>query len=215
MIGPAAWLEVTERLEHDRILPVVTIEDVAQALPTANALARAGLGCIEVTLRTWAAFGAIRQIVDSDPSICVGAGTVTSVELARAAREAGAQFAVGPNLSEEVARECLRSGLTYFPGVATPTEIGHARDLGLTTMKLFPVSAIGGVGFIRAVASVYPDVRFIPTGGISPESVDSYLTQPSVLAVGGSWLTPPTLLRDQRFAEVEQLARETLTAISG
>lgn len=208
MTAPTAQSVLT-RLEHERILPVVTVEDPEQALHAATALQRAGLTCIEIALRTPAAIAAIQRIASSG-ELCVGAGTVLSVELARAALDAGARFAVAPGLREDVVRACSALGLPFFPGVATPTELEHAHALNIRTVKVFPAATVGGVPFLRAVSATYPDVRFIPTGGISRDSYADYLREPSVLAVAGSWLTPPALLREQRFGEIEQLARETL-----
>lgn len=200
---------VVSRLAHERILPVVTVKNADQGLGAATALLRGGVSCIEIALRTPAAIAAIERIADGG-EVCVGAGTVLSPELARAAVAAGAQFAVAPGLREDVVRECRELGLPFFPGVATATEIEHARALGVQTLKVFPAATVGGVAFLRAVAATYPDVRFIPTGGISRESFADYLREPSVLAVGGSWLTPASLLGDGRFDEIEQLARTTL-----
>lgn len=200
---------VVSRLAHERILPVVTVERADQGLGAATALMRGGVSCIEIALRTPAAIAAIERIAGSG-EVCVGAGTVLSPELARAAAAAGAQFAVAPGLREDVVRECRELGLPFFPGAATATEIEHARALGVQTLKVFPAATVGGVAFLRAVAATYPDVRFIPTGGISRESFADYLREPSVLAVGGSWLTPASLLGDGRFDEIEQLARMTL-----
>lgn len=142
----------------------------------------------------------------------VGAGTVLSPEQARAAFEAGAQFALAPGTSGEVVDCCRELGLPFFPGVATPTEIERARRLGRHTVKVFPIAQLGGVGFLRAVSATYPDVRFIPTGGIGPDSLADYLALESVVACGGSWLVRRELLREGRFDEVERLARGALQA---
>lgn len=194
---------ILERLATARVIPVASFDDADRAEATARALARAGLGCIEVTFRTPAAAAAIRRARAVD-GMLVGAGTVLSPEQAHQAADAGAEFALAPGLSDDVVRACAAIGMPFFPGVATASEIERARALGLRTLKVFPAATVGGPAFLRAVSATYPDVRFIPTGGIGPESLADYLAVPSVLAVGGSWLVNPELGLD----EVERLARE-------
>jgi 2-dehydro-3-deoxyphosphogluconate aldolase/(4S)-4-hydroxy-2-oxoglutarate aldolase len=138
------------------------------------------------------------------------AGTVLTPEQAAAAAAAGAAFAVAPGTNEDVVAACRDLGLPFFPGVATPSEIERARQLGLHTLKVFPAEQVGGPAFLRAVSATYPDVRFLPTGGIGPANLRAYLDVPSVLAVGGSWLVKTELLRTGRFDEVERLTRETV-----
>jgi 2-dehydro-3-deoxyphosphogluconate aldolase/(4S)-4-hydroxy-2-oxoglutarate aldolase len=201
--------EVVERLGRARVVPVARLDDGDQAEATARALQRGGLDCIEVTFRTAGAAEALRR-VRAVPGMLVGAGTVLSREQAAEAAAAGADFAVAPGTNPAVVAACAELGLPFFPGVATPSEIETARALGRTTLKLFPAEQAGGIGFIRAVAATYPDVRFIPTGGIGRETAAGYLALPAVLAVGGSWLVRPELLRAGRFDEVERLARDAI-----
>ena len=200
---------VVERLAALRVLPVATIDDPAHAEALGNALVAGGLHCVEIAFRSEAAAGAVRRASRVD-GLLVGAGTILSPPQAEAARDAGAAFAVAPGTNPEVLEACERIGLPFFPGVATPTEIERARALGRNTLKVFPAAQLGGPAFLRAVAATYPDVRFLPTGGIDSESLGDYLALPSVLAVGGSWLVRPDLLRDGRFDEVERLAREAV-----
>jgi 2-dehydro-3-deoxyphosphogluconate aldolase / (4S)-4-hydroxy-2-oxoglutarate aldolase len=199
--------EVVARLARARVVPVASLDDGDQAASAASALLRGGLDCIEVTFRTAAAAEAIER-ARAIEGMLVGAGTVLTPDQARAAAAAGAQFAVAPGTNPAVVEECAVLGLPFFPGVATPSEIEAARALGRTTLKLFPAAQVGGPGYVRAVAAVYPDVRFLPTGGIGPDSAADYLALPAVLAVGGSWLVRPDLLREGRYDEVERLARE-------
>jgi 2-dehydro-3-deoxyphosphogluconate aldolase/(4S)-4-hydroxy-2-oxoglutarate aldolase len=200
---------VVERLAALRVLPVATIDDPAQAEAVGRALVAGGLPCVEIAFRSDAAVEAVRRATGVD-SLLVGAGTILSAAQAEAAHDAGAAFAVAPGASQEVLDACERIGLPFFPGVATPTEIERARAFGRSTLKVFPAAQLGGPGFLRAVAATYPDVRFLPTGGISPENVRDYLAVPSVLAAGGSWLVRAELLREGRFDEVERLAREAV-----
>src|SRR5216117_3941422 len=153
------------QLRDARVVPVVTVADAHQAEATARALAAGGLRCIEIAFRSEAAADAIRRVNRID-GVIVGAGTVLSPAQAEAAHAAGARFAVAPGLNESVAGACAALELPFFPGVATPSEIERARSLGLRVLKVFPVAQLGGPGFVGAVAATYPDVRFIPTGGI-------------------------------------------------
>jgi 2-dehydro-3-deoxyphosphogluconate aldolase / (4S)-4-hydroxy-2-oxoglutarate aldolase len=199
--------DVVTRLGRARVVPVASLDDGDQAEATARALQRGGLDCIEITFRTAAAAEALRRARAVD-GMLVGAGTVLSPEQAAVAADAGADFAVAPGTNPAVVEACRALGLPFFPGVATPSEIETARALGRTTLKLFPAAQVGGVGFLRAVSATYPDVRFLPTGGIGADTAADYLAVPSVLAVGGSWLVRPELLRAGGFDEVERLARE-------
>ncbi len=192
-----------------RVLPVVTVEDAGQIEPLCEALAAGGLACLEIAFRSEAALEAVRRAGDID-GFLVGAGTVLSPDQAEAACTAGASFAVAPGTNEEVVTACRELGLPFFPGIATPSEIERARQLGLHTLKVFPAAQVGGPGFLRAVTATYPDVRFLPTGGIGPENLAEYLSVPSVVAVGGSWLVKPELLHDGRFEEIERLAHEAV-----
>lgn len=199
--------EIVDLLSATRVVPIASLDDAADAEPAAQALVRGGLACIEVTFRTAAAAEAIRRLRDVE-GLLVGAGTLLSVQQVEQALDAGAQFAVAPGTNPEVVRACQAAGLPFFPGVATPSEIETARALGLHTLKVFPAAQLGGPGFLQAVSATYPDVRFIPTGGVNRANMAEYLAVPSVLAIGGSWLLKKDLLRDGRFDEVERLARE-------
>jgi 2-dehydro-3-deoxyphosphogluconate aldolase/(4S)-4-hydroxy-2-oxoglutarate aldolase len=203
---------ILARLAEARLVTVATFSDPAQAVETAHALQAGGLAVIEVTFRTAGAADAIRAL-SAIPGVCVGAGTVLSAETAREAADAGAAFAVSPALNERVLETCQEIGLPFFPGVATPTEIDRARGLGLDTVKLFPAARLGGPGFIRDVAAVYPEMWFIASGGIGPDEAPAYLSVPAVLAVCGSWTVKPERLRARRFDEVTDLARAAARAV--
>jgi 2-dehydro-3-deoxyphosphogluconate aldolase / (4S)-4-hydroxy-2-oxoglutarate aldolase len=198
---------IVERLRACRVVPVATIEDPAVASTVGEALLAGGVGCIEITFRHPAAADAIRRAREVD-GLLVGAGTVLSAEQARAAFEAGALFAVAPGTNDEVVAVCDDLGLPFFPGVATASEIERARRLGHHVVKVFPAAQVGGPAFLRAVSATYPDVGFMPTGGIDAANLGEYLAVPSVVACGGSWLARPELVREGRFDEIERLARE-------
>jgi 2-dehydro-3-deoxyphosphogluconate aldolase/(4S)-4-hydroxy-2-oxoglutarate aldolase len=170
------------------------------------ALLAGGISCVEITFRTPAATEALERAAAVE-GMTVGAGTVVTVEQARVAAAAGARFAVAPGTDDEVVAACDEARLPFFPGIATPSELGHALKVGCTTVKVFPASTLGGPAFLRAISATFPDARFIPTGGIDPDSLASYLAVPSVIACGGSWICAADLLRRCDFGEVERRAR--------
>lgn len=193
-----------------RILPVVVLEELETAVPVASALAEGGLPVAEITFRTAVAAAAIRRIAD-DTDVLVGAGTVVRPEQVDEAVAAGARFIVTPGLSLRVIERCRELDVLVIPGVATATEVIAALDQGLDLLKLFPAEAAGGIALLRALRGPFPDVRFVPTGGISAANAASYLALPSVAAVGGSWMVAPELVAARNYAAVAQLAREAAT----
>jgi 2-dehydro-3-deoxyphosphogluconate aldolase/(4S)-4-hydroxy-2-oxoglutarate aldolase len=203
-------LDVLDQLGRIGLVPVVEISDAAKAGALGRALVAGGLPCAEITFRTDAAAEAIRIMRAQCPDVLVGAGTILSVEQADQAIAAGAQFIVSPGLNPAVARHVLDRGLPMLPGVCTPTEIEAALGLGFTTLKFFPAEAAGGVAYLRAVCAPYRSIRFLPTGGIGPASLASYLTLPQVLACGGSWIVPRDLLDGGDFEAITRIAVEAL-----
>jgi 2-dehydro-3-deoxyphosphogluconate aldolase/(4S)-4-hydroxy-2-oxoglutarate aldolase len=202
---------VLEALAAARVLPVVAIDDAQAVGDLCAALLRGGIACVEITFRTAAASEAL-ALAAQVPGMLVGAGTVLTAEQARLAAEAGAAFAVAPGTDDEVLDACAELALPVFPGIATPTELGHALRRGRTTVKVFPASTVGGPAFLRAVSATYPQARFIPTGGIDAESLASYLAVPSVLACGGSWLSDRAVLAARDWGEVTRRARAAVAA---
>jgi 2-dehydro-3-deoxyphosphogluconate aldolase/(4S)-4-hydroxy-2-oxoglutarate aldolase len=196
-----------------RIIPVATLDDPATASAVASALLEGGISCIEIAFRRPGAAEALRAAREAG-DILVGAGTVLSIEQANAAQQAGADFAVAPGTNEGVVSHCMEIGLPFFPGVATPTEIDRTRELGLKVVKLFPAAQVGGPSFLRAVSATYPDVGFIPTGGITVENLRDYLAIPAVVACGGSWLVPADLIAAKQFARITELAARALEAVA-
>ena len=203
---------VLDALAVARVLPVVVLEDSGIVPDLCAALLDGGISCIEITFRTDAASAALAAASEV-AGMLVGAGTVLTVRQARTAVEAGAAFAVAPGTDDEVVRACAELGLPFFPGVATPSEVGHALRLGRTTMKVFPASMLGGPGFVRAISATFPQARFIPTGGVDAASLASYLAVPAVVACGGSWICEPRLLQEGRFEEVSRRARAAVEAL--
>jgi 2-dehydro-3-deoxyphosphogluconate aldolase / (4S)-4-hydroxy-2-oxoglutarate aldolase len=207
-VEPVSEDTVVRVLAANRVLPVLTLHDADDAVPVVRALMGGGLTCAEIALRTPAGIEAIRRASELD-GLLVGAGTVLTVEQLHAAADAGAAFAVAPATNEDVIAAARELALPFFAGVATANEIERARGLGLRTLKVFPATQAGGPGFLRAMAAVYPDVGFIPTGGIGPATLAEYLALECVVACGGTWLAPAELIPG-RLDEVERRAREAL-----
>jgi 2-dehydro-3-deoxyphosphogluconate aldolase/(4S)-4-hydroxy-2-oxoglutarate aldolase len=199
------------RLASARFLPIaVPKPDEAQHL--GNVLVQAGLGCLEVALRRADSLEALERACAVE-DLLVGAGTVITRGQAVAAAEAGASFALAPGLNEEVVHQCRELGLPFFPGVATPSEIDKAQRMGLSTVKVFPIGALGGVPFLRAVSAAFPGMRFIPTGGINLADVESFLSLSSVVACGGSSIISDDLLSKHAFAALNRRARDLVDTL--
>jgi 2-dehydro-3-deoxyphosphogluconate aldolase/(4S)-4-hydroxy-2-oxoglutarate aldolase len=197
------------------LVPVVELPRAQQAPALLDALVAGGLPVAEITLRTDAAFDAIELLRISHPDAVIGAGTVRTVDSAERSIKAGAQFIVSPSTSVEVIQLCSREGVLVVPGACTPTEIDAALGAGARLVKLFPVEAIGGIRYLKALVGPYRDVRFVPTGGINAANLPGYLGIPQVAACGGSWIVAPELLREERFEEVTRLTREAVALIAG
>jgi 2-dehydro-3-deoxyphosphogluconate aldolase / (4S)-4-hydroxy-2-oxoglutarate aldolase len=206
--------QVLERIGQLRLIPMVVIDKAEHADPFGDALVAGGLPVAEVTFRTDAAEAAIRALAKRG-DLLVGAGTVLTTELADRAIGAGAQFIVAPGTNPNVVEHCRIRSIPIVPGVATPTDIELALSHGASTLKFFPAENMGGVSTLKAFAGPYPDVTYIPTGGITPEKLPSYLALPSVLACGGSWLAPRELLAAGDFAAIRQLIERTAKLLAG
>ncbi len=189
------------------VIPVVTLERVADAVPLASALLRAGLRLVEVTLRTPASLSAISEIARRLPDTVVGAGTVLTGADVRRAAEAGARFLVSPGLTPDLVAAGLGSELPYVPGAVTPSEIIAAREQGFSLLKFFPAVASGGVEALRQLAPVFSGIAFCPTGGLNDANAADFLSLPNVPMVGGAWLAPADLIAAGDWAGIEERAR--------
>lgn len=172
----------------NRIIPVVVVKSVEETLPIMQGLKDRGIEYAEITFRTECAAEAIKIAAQNFPEMMVGAGTVINAQQCRQALDAGAKFIVSPGLSEEVFEVCSISGVPYYPGCVTPTEIMKAISLGLSTLKFFPASVYGGIKALKALSGPFPQVKWIPTGGIDRSNLDEYLAFDKVFAVGGSFI---------------------------
>jgi 2-dehydro-3-deoxyphosphogluconate aldolase/(4S)-4-hydroxy-2-oxoglutarate aldolase len=207
-------MSVLDRIKRARVIPVVALDREDLAEPLAETLLRAGLDVMEITFRTTAAAAAILKITTQFKEMLVGAGTVLDPDQVRRAVEAGARFAVAPGLNEKVVAAAQEAGIEMVPGVMTPSEVDKALGLACRTLKFFPAEAAGGVAMLKSLEGPYghTGVRFIPTGGINPGNMGSYLQCPSVIAVGGSWMVEKKLVAARDWLQIEQLTRAALAA---
>ena len=189
------------------VIPIITIDDAATAVPLARALVAGGLPAIEVTLRTEAALAAARAMIAEVPEAVIGLGTVTRRDHIAAALDIGARFLVSPGFSAEVAELAQRANLPFLPGIATPSELMAALAAGFSILKFFPAEPAGGIDMLRALHGPFPDVVFCPTGGIDAEKAVAYLELPNVVAVGGSWVAPRTAVIAKDWQKIATLAR--------
>lgn len=195
------------------IVPVLVVTDASKAKMLGQLLVDNGLPIAEVTLRTPCALEVIAEMSKID-GLTVGAGTVLTAKNAEDAVKVGASFLVSPALHEE-AIICAQSlNVPIVPGIATPSEIAHAMAMGLETLKFFPAEAIGGIPLLKALGSVYPDIKIMPTGGIGPGNINDYLALPNVIACGGSWMVPAALVEQGDADELGRLIREAVSLVS-
>ena len=198
-------------LRQAPIVPLIQAETPEDAVKTSGALASGGLRVQEVVFRTEAALESLSQIARTQPDVLVGAGTVLSLKQAEDAFAAGARFLVSPGLNPDVVAFAQANALPIFPGIVSPTELQMAWNLGLRTVKFFPAGLSGGPRMLKALSSVFRDVEFMPTGGINAGNLKEYLAIPSVLACGGSWLTPKEAVQNQEYSIITGLARQALS----
>lgn len=203
-------LTALQVMQDAPVIPVIVLQDVAHAAPLARALVAGGIRMLEVTLRTPVALACIEAIARDVPEAVVGAGTVRSAADAQAAALAGARFAVSPGYTHAVGRACHDLGLPLLPGVATGSEIMMAQEDGYTELKFFPALQAGGLAMLKAWQGPFGDVRFCPTGGISPANAPEFLALANVACVGGSWLTPADAVARGDWARLSELAREAI-----
>lgn len=197
------------------IVPVVTIDSADDAEPLAQALINGGLPCAEVTFRTAAAREALDRLARTFPSLLLGAGTVLTVDQAKAALDAGARFIVSPGTSPSVVRFCREKSVPVTPGVVTPTEVQTVLELGVEVVKFFPAEPAGGIGYLKALSGPFKDVRFIPTGGITEAHLLAYLRTRGVIACGGSWMVKPELIAARKFDEIEKFSARAVQTLLG
>lgn len=197
-------------LEAKRVVPLVQSDDQKTALKISEALLAGGLDVLEVVLRTDAALDCLEAIAKEFPHAHVGAGTVLSAEQSHEVIRRGATFIVSPGFDPASIKVAQSADVPILPGIATPSEALLARNMGLGLVKLFPASVVGGPKMLKALSAVYRDMRFMPTGGVSPANLQEYLAVPAVIACGGSWLTPASAIEAGDFAAITKLAKDAI-----
>lgn len=207
-------MDVMKKLQELRLIPVVTIENSENAIPLGQALIEAGLPIIEITFRTLAAEQSISVLSKNMSNIFVGAGTVLTIEQIKKAVNAGAQFIVTPGFNPKIIDYCLSNKIPIIPGVNTPTMVEWALDRGLKVVKFFPANLSGGTKMLESLAGPYPEMKFVPTGGINNESLVDYLKLSNVLACGGSWIVKKDLISTGQFEEIKKLTKTAISLIN-
>ena len=183
-------MDVLTRLANSIVVPVVVLDKVEDAIPTAKAMAAGGVDTMEITFRTACAPEAIKAVAENCPEVCVGAGTIINVEQAKLAVEMGAKFIVSPGFSDEVVGWCVENNIPVAPGCVTPTEIMGALKHGLKMVKFFPANVYGGLNAMKNLAGPFVGLKFLPTGGVNAANIKEYIDAPFIHAVGGSWVCP-------------------------
>ncbi|SEF64851.1 bifunctional 4-hydroxy-2-oxoglutarate aldolase/2-dehydro-3-deoxy-phosphogluconate aldolase [Vibrio hangzhouensis] len=204
---------LNEKLADLKVIPVIAINRVEDALPLGNALVNNGMPCAEITFRTECAADAIAAMRKEFPDMLIGAGTVLTNKQVDQAIEAGVDFIVSPGFNPRTVQYCLDKNVPIVPGVNNPSLVEQAMEMGLRTLKFFPAEPSGGVAMLKALTAVYP-VKFMPTGGVSLNNVDDYLSINSVLACGGTWMVPTNLIDDGRWDELGQLVKDAVAHVN-
>jgi 2-dehydro-3-deoxyphosphogluconate aldolase / (4S)-4-hydroxy-2-oxoglutarate aldolase len=209
--------EVYRGIARHRVIPVIAIDEAQHALPLADALIEGGLPVAEITFRTRAAASVLRQLRDERPQLMLGAGTVLDRESMHLALDCGARFALAPGFNPAVAAAALEIGLPFLPGVATPSELEQAMSLGFKVLKFFPAGDAGGARMLRSLSAPYghTGVRFIPTGGVTPDNLAEYLSVPTVIAVGGTWIASRETIKAEKWETIRDNCRKVVELVQG
>lgn len=202
---------VVEEFGNVGVVPVIKLDKVENAEKLAKALRDGGINCAEVTFRAKGADEVIRRMTKAYPDMFVGAGTVLTCEQADAAYAAGAKFCVAPGLNPKVVKHCLDSGIPFAPGLSSASEIEQALELGLDFVKFFPAEQAGGLAYIKSICGPYTTMRFMPTGGISPDNLNTYLSYNKIVCCGGSWIVPAKMLEEENWEGITALCREAIS----
>lgn len=206
---------LTEKLRAVKIVPVIALDNAADAVPLGAALRESGIPVAEITFRSPAAAEAIRRLRTADPDILIAAGTVLNAAQAKAAQQAGADFIVSPGFNPNTVKACQDMDIPITPGINNPTAIEAALEHGITTVKYFPAEASGGLKMLKALLAPYAMLQVMPTGGIGTHNIRDYLALKNVIACGGSWMVEKTLLAAQNWEEIARLAREAVALVQG
>lgn len=205
---------MAEQIRQAGVVPVVVLENAADAASVAQALCEGGLPCAEVTFRTAAAEESIGIISREFPNMLVGAGTVLTKDQVDRAVGAGAKFIVSPGFDPEIVDYCLEKEIPVFPGCVTPSDLAQAVKRGLKVVKFFPAGQFGGVSTIKALAAAYVGLKFLPTGGVSAKNLKDYLSCDKILACGGSWMVKSDLVKAGKFDEIRAMTEEAVKLVA-
>lgn len=208
-------MEMIEKLSLAGIVPVIKLEDAADAVPLCKALSDGGLPVAEITFRSDAAEESIRRVHAELPDVILGAGTVLTTDQVDRAVAAGATYIVSPGLNPSIVKHCIQKGVPIVPGCANPSDIEVALELGLSTVKFFPAEALGGLKIIKAMSAPYGNLRFLPTGGVNEKNLNEYLAFGKIVACGGSWMVPADAIAAKDWARIESLTRSAVTLMLG
>lgn len=198
---------IMKRIEETGIVPVIVIDNIDDAVPTAKALLSGGIDMMEITFRTACAAEAIAKVKEEVSDMIVGAGTILDTTQLQRAIDAGAEFIVSPGFSEDVVKQCNEKNIAVVPGCVTPTEIMAARNLGLSVIKFFPADLFGGIKAIKALSGVFRDMRFLPTGGVNLENITDFASEKCIVAVGGSFVAAAKDIRAHNFEKITELCK--------
>ena len=202
-------MDIYEQIKSNRIVPVVVLKSIDEALPTMNALVEGGLPVAEVCFRTDAARESIEILTKKYPDALIGAGTVINAAQCEDAIKAGAKFIVSPGLSSNVNDVCVKHNIPYIPGICTPTEVMAALEMGITTLKFFPASNFGGLKTIKALCAAFPQIHIMPTGGVNADNILEFLAFDKIIACGGSWMMKGT------YEEIKDKTAQAVALVKG
>ena len=202
-------MDVMQRLANSIVVPVVVLDKVEDAVPTAKAMAAGGVDTMEITFRTACAPECIKAVAENCPDMLVGAGTILNLEQCKLAVEMGAKFIVSPGLNPEVVSWCVANNIAVAPGCVTPTEIMAAIELGLNVVKFFPANVYGGLNAMKNLSAPFGGIKFMPTGGVNTANIKEYVDAPFIHAVGGSWVCPKADIAAGNFDKITALCKES------
>lgn len=208
-------MNVVERLANSIVVPVVVLDKVEDAIPTAKAMAAGGVDTMEITFRTACAPECIKAVAENCPDVLVGAGTILNLEQCKLAVEMGAKFIVSPGFSKEVVTWCVENNIPVLPGCVTPTEIMAALECGLKMVKFFPANVYGGLNAMKNLSAPFTGVKFLPTGGVNASNIKEYIDAPFIHAVGGSWVCAKADITAGNWDKITELCKEARKAAKG
>jgi len=213
IINYVIYIDIIKQIEELKLIPIAIIENSNDAIPLGQILIEVGLPIIEITFRTQVAEQSISILSKISSNLLVGAGTILKIEQVKKALNAGAKFIVTPGFNPKVVDYCLNHKITIIPGVNTPTMVEWALERGLKVVKFFPANISGGINMLKSLAGPYPEMRFVPTGGVNNDSLIDYLKLSNVLACGGSWIVKKDLISSGQFGEIKKLIQNALSLI--